>query len=239
MRMIGSRESGWPLLCAAKGGLLLTLALAIPAAAQTTLAPDLHAGGPQPSSIPNHAVTTVALPGFHLLGTTVTASGACALKSYKVISDTEIRMTIEGDLPIDAKDDGCFLDVSKGAKKTGTYVVVELTEAEQHQKDAQQAAAAQAKANAYMAGLGTQWTVRHGDGATEVFTAQPADPGELPTFTSSSGASAKIMTTGDGTVVIVADSCMMTGTLSGDQVKDGKSQGNCKHPGAWTAVKKY
>ena len=238
MRTIGSRESWPPLLCAAKGGLLLTLALAIPTAAQTTLAPDLHAGGPQPSSIPNHAVTAVTLPGFHLLGTTVTASGACALKSYKVVSDNEIRLTIEGDLPIDAKDDGCFLDVRKGAKKTGTYVVVELTEAEQHQKNAQEGAAAQAKANAYMAGLGTQWTVRHSDGATEVFTAQPADAGELPAFTNAAGESVKIMTTRDGTVVIVADSCMMTGTLTGNQVKDGKSQGNCKHSGAWTAVKK-
>ncbi len=53
-----------------------------------------------------------------------------------------------------------------------------------------------------MSNLGTQWTLHYADGATEVFTAQPADPGQLPDYTSTSGTTAKIMIS-DGTKVTI------------------------------------
>jgi hypothetical protein len=217
---------------------LLAPLLALTAHAQTILAPDLHAGGANPSSIPNQETTEVTLPGHNLTGTTLTVSGVCTLKSYKVVSDTEIDMQLEGNRPVDGKEDGCFLKVSHGAKQASTYVIVDLTDAEQQQQTANQAAAAQAKANAYMANLGAQWTVRFANGSTEVFTAQPADPGQLPDFTSSSGGT-KIMIS-NGSVVILADGCMLSGTLTGNQVKDGQvtAAGDCKHSGTWTAQKK-
>jgi hypothetical protein len=201
-------------------------------------APDLHAGGPSPSLIPNHEITEVTLPGLHLTGTTLTVDGACSLQSFQVISDTAIKMKLRGNRTITDKDDGCFLHVHQGTKQASTYVVVDLTEAEQQQQNSQQVAAAKTKADAYMAGLGTQWTLHYADGATEVLTAQPADPGQLPDFTSNLGGTTKVMTA-NGTVMIIAGECVRSGTLIGNQVKDGKVMaGDCKHPGAWTGQKK-
>ena len=81
--------------------------------------------------IPNHVTTEVKLPGVHLTGTTVTASGAvCTLKSFKVVSDNEISMMIEGHREMAAEEDGCFIKVHQGSYSTGTYVVVDLTAAE-------------------------------------------------------------------------------------------------------------
>jgi hypothetical protein len=200
--------------------------------------PDLHAGGPKPSLLPNHTTTTVTLPGFNLTGTTLTATGSvCTLKSYKIVSDSQIQMAIETHRKIDDKEDGCFLQVHQGAFETGTYVVVDLTQAEWDEKNAKQQADSKAKGEAYMAGLGKQWIVRLSDGSSETFTVQPAQPGELPDFAGSSGHTAKIMTT-NGKAVIVVGSCMRTGTLVNGQVKDGTSVGECKPGGSWTGQMK-
>jgi hypothetical protein len=224
---------------------VLTLLLAAPSlaahaqAAKPVTAPDLRAGGAKPSTIPNHETTEVTLPGHHLAGTTVTVTGVCTLKSYKVVSDAEIVMQIEGNRPIDSKEDGCFLKVSLGAKHADTYVVVALTEAEESQKNSDEAARDKVKAQAYMSNLGTQWILHYADGVSETFTAQPADPGQLPDYSSTSGTTAKIMISDGTNVTIMADGCILSGTLTGSQVKNGKVYaGTCKHPGAWTAQKK-
>ena len=80
-------------------------------------APDLHAGGPSPSLIPNHETTEVTLPGLHLAGTTLTVDGACTLQSFQVVSDTAIKMKLHGNRVISDKEDGCFLHVHQGAKQ--------------------------------------------------------------------------------------------------------------------------
>jgi hypothetical protein len=203
--------------------------------------PDLHAGGPEPSTIPNHETTQVKLPGLHLTGTTVTVSGpVCTLKSYKVVSDNEILMTIEAHRETAEKEDGCFFDVHQGAYKTGGYVVVDLTEAEQSEKHKRENEASKAKAETYMAGLGKQWTLRYADGSSETFNSRPNE-NDLPDFVSASGVVAKIMTSQDQAktkVMVMTEGCMRQGTLVGNEVKDGTSMGDCKPGGAWTGQKR-
>ncbi len=54
-------------------------------------APDFHAGGVQPNSIPNDATTEVTLPGFSPYGGDSDQSGEqCNVVSTKVVSDNEI-----------------------------------------------------------------------------------------------------------------------------------------------------
>jgi hypothetical protein len=223
--------------------LLLVLPLAAgQATAQSSahpraLKPELHSGPPEPSAISNHEVTAVTLPGLHLSGTTLTVKGACKLISYTVASDTEIDMKLQGDLTIDDKEASCDLTIHQGALQAGTYVIVNLTDAEQEQKSGKEGDAARVKGEAYMASLGNSWTLRYADGTSEFFTAQPADPGALPDFTSSSGSTAKIILSGDN-LMMIAGECVRSGTLTGAQVKDGKVlSGDCPHPGPWTAQK--
>jgi hypothetical protein len=201
--------------------------------------PDLHAGGAKPSTIPNHETTLVTLPGFHLAGATVTVTGVCTLKSYKIVSDNQLAMMIEGHRAIADKEDGCFLTVHRGSLSAGTYVVVDLTEAEWDEKHKKENAADQARGEAWVAHLGKQWTFHYANGTSEVFTAQPIEDGSLvPEFKNTSGLSAKILTTNDNTVMMVVDQCMRSGTLVNGQVKNGISQGVCKPDGAWTAQQK-
>src|ERR1039457_5994321 len=87
-------------------------------------APDLHGDGASPSTIPNHVVTQVSLPGLHLTGTTVTVSGVCTLQSFQVVSDTQIRVMITGNRTPDDKDGRCSLQVNQGTKQASTSVVV-------------------------------------------------------------------------------------------------------------------
>jgi hypothetical protein len=223
--------------------LLLTLTFAAASnmlIAQVPPPPDLHAGGASPSAIPNNDTTEVSLPGLHLTGTTVTVSGVCTLASSQVVSDTEIRMKLTGNRTLDDKDDSCFLQVHQGEKQASTYVVVNLSGAEQQQLDARQAATAKTKSDNYMATLGTRWTLHYADGKSEVLTVQPSEPGQLPDFNSNRGGTAKVMINGGNKVMIIANECILSGTITPDnKVEDGKVMaGTCPHPGAWTAQKK-
>ena len=213
--------------------------LAASSAAQTnSLKPDLHAGGPTPSLIPNHEPTLVTLPGLHLSGTIVTVTGVCTLKSFKVVSDTQLTMTLEGHRQISDKEDGCFIKVSRGALSASTYVIVDLTEAEQTEQSAREGAAARAQGAAYIANLGKGWVLHYADGSSETFTVQPADSDQIPEFRSSTGATAKILTTRDNQFMVMSGECIRSGTPAAGQVKNGTSMGNCKPAGAWTAQQK-
>jgi hypothetical protein len=47
------------------------------------------------------------------------------------------------------------------------------------------------------------------------------------------------MINGGNKVMIIANNCILSGTITDNQVKDGKVMaGDCPHPGAWTAQKK-
>ena len=200
--------------------------------------PDLHAGGASPSLIPNHEVTEVKLPGYNLAGITLTVSGVCTLESYEVIGNA-IHMKLKGNRTITDPDGYCNLNLARGKQHAATWLIVGLTDEEQAQQDSNQRDANRAKAATYISGLGSQWTLHYSDGSSEVFRAQPAgNPGELPEFTSSSGTITKILVSKDNKVMIMADSCLLYGTLSGSQVKDGTFRGDCKHSGVWTGEKK-
>jgi len=207
-------------------------------AAKSYPGPDMHGTPPHPLTLPNHQPTEVTKDGMHFTGGTVTVKGVCTLQSYKILSDTLLSATITGNRTVEGEEDTCFIYVHHGPIQAHIYMIVDLTPEEEAQRKAIKNAHDQAKANAYMTNLGTQWTLHYADGATEVFTAQPAGPGQLPEFTSSSGTSVKIMLSNSNQVMILADSCMLSGTLAGSQVRDGKASGQCKHSGAWTAQKK-
>jgi hypothetical protein len=200
--------------------------------------PSLQGGGAKPSLLPNHETTLVTVPGVHLSGTTVTVTGVCTLKSYKVVSNSEITMEIEGDRAIEDKEDGCFLHIHRGSYETHTWVIVDLTKAEWSEKDGRQRADDEVKGEAYVAHLGKEWTLHFSDGSSETFTAQAPTSGELPDFVGSSGGTAKIATTNEGKVMIIIGSCIRSGTLADGQVKDGTAIGDCMPAGNWTGQMK-
>jgi hypothetical protein len=217
----------------------LTIAATSTAALGQNNPPNLQTGGASPSAIPNHQTTEVSLLGHNLAGTTVTVGGACTLASSQVLSDTEIHIKIAGNRTLDDKDGSCSLQVHQGATQAATSITVNLTDSEQQEWNTHQAASAKAKADAYTANLGTRWTLHYADGKTETLTIQPSEPGEDPDFASNRGGTAKIMINGGNKVMIIANECILSGTITDNKVEDGKVMaGTCPHPGAWTAQKK-
>lgn len=212
------------------------LAFAQPAARRGEK-PDLHGGGAKPSLIPNHAVTTVTLPGFHFTGAAVTVRGDCRLAGYKVVSDSEIQMDLEGARAIDDKEDACFFTVATAAGSSTSWIIVDLTPDEQKEKDRRQEAKDRAKAEAIIRAAGHKWTLRFADGTTEVFTAQGFDSTGMPQFASASGETALFVVPPDGRVLMIEGKCVRGGRLVGNRVEKGESQAGCAHPGEWSGTR--
>jgi hypothetical protein len=201
--------------------------------------PDLHAGGASPSTIPNHAVTVVTLPGFHLTGARIITEKTCKVVSYQVVSDNEIKMNIEGTRTVDDKDDTCTLEVRTPAGSASTWIVVELTDVEQEQVKQRERAEGEAKAQAFIAKSGKVWRLTFAGGATETYSSVGANDDAMPTFHNAAGDEVKIAVSNDNTVMIIESGCMRSGKLAGSQVKDGQSQGECTPSGTWTATVTY
>ncbi|HEY1806166.1 MAG TPA: hypothetical protein VGG45_16960 [Terracidiphilus sp.] len=199
-------------------------------------APDLHAGGAQPSSIPNDAETVVTLPGFHLSGANVTLHGVCKLVSYKVDSDNEIKMTITGARSIEDKDDTCSMAVKTVGGQASTWIVVELTDAQQQEQKAEQDAAGKAKAESFLSRSGKKWNLQFAGGTTAAYTSTGASPDGMPTFDDGAGNQVQIAVSDDGTVTMIESGCIRSGKLVGTEVKNGQSMGQCTPPGTWTAT---
>lgn len=198
--------------------------------------PDLRAGGPKPSQIPNHQITTVTLPGSHLGGAIVEAKGACRLSGYKVVSDTEIQMRLQGTRSIDDKEDGCFFTVRTAAGSADGWVVVELTPAEAQAKEGRQRMESRAKVDAMARAAGRKWVIRFADGASDTYTVRaPENPG-LPEFQTGDGRTAKIVVRPDQSVVLVEGGCVRNGRLVEGRVTKGTSMAGCAHPGSWSAT---
>lgn len=198
--------------------------------------PDLHAGGANPSSIPNHAVTVVTLPGFHLTGARIVTGKICKVVSYEVVSDSEIKMNIEGTRTVDDEDDTCTLEVRTPAGSASTWIVVELTDAEQQQVKVREQAAGQAKAQAFIARAGKTWHLTFANGATETYSSTGADADNMLIFHNNGGGDVKIAVSDDGNVIIIEPGCIRSGKLADNQVKNGQSQGECAPAGEWTAT---
>lgn len=198
--------------------------------------PDLHGGGAHPSEIPNDAVTVVTLPGFHLTGAKIETGSVCKAVSYEVVSDNEIKMNIEGTRTVDDKDGTCYLYVRTPAGSASTWIVIDLTDAQQKVVDARQKAEGKAKAAALLKRAGTAWHLTFANGMAETYSSAGADADSMPIFHNGAGAEVKIAVSDDGNVVIIEPGCMRTGKLADNQVKNGQSQGDCTPAGSWTAT---
>jgi len=198
--------------------------------------PDLHAGGPTPSAIPNGATTDVTLPGFHLAGAHVDAGPICKIESYQVASDQEIRMKIKGTRSVDHKDNACWITVRTPGGTARLWIVVDYTEEEQAAVDAKQRSDDQKNATAFQNRSGKAWRLTFAGNVHESYIATGADPDGMPTFQTSSGASVQIAVSNNNKVMIVESGCMRSGDLNGNEVKNGQSMGECKPSGAWTAT---
>jgi hypothetical protein len=212
------------------------LIVALSSMAESQKKPDLQAGGPEPSLIPNHQVTVVTLPGLNLSGAKVTVKGVCKMTGYKVVSDTKIQMSLEGARAITDTEDGCFFTVTTPAGSASGWVSVDLSDEEKTQKEAKQKADDRAKGQALTAAAGKKWEVRFADGATETYTAKPGEEGEMPAFVTSGGKPASIVVRANNSAILIEGECMRSGRLLNGQVKDGTSMGNCSHPGSWSAT---
>lgn len=201
--------------------------------------PDLHAGGASPSTIPNDAVTVVTLPGTHLTGARIVTGKICKVVTYEVVSDNEIRMSIRGTRTVDDKDDTCALEVLTAAGSASTWIAVDLTDAEQEQVKAREQAEGSSKAQAFVAKAGKTWHLTFSNGATETYSSVGAGSDSMPTFHNAAGDEVKIAVSDDGTVMIIEPGCMRSGKLTGVQVKNGQSQGDCTPAGPWTATVAY
>ena len=198
--------------------------------------PDLHAGGPQPSLIPNDEVTEVVLPGLHLTGAKLDGDRNCKVVSYEVSSDKEIRMKIKGTRAVDESEEACYIKVSTAGGSATFWIVVELTEAQQAIADAHKRAAEAANASAFQSRSGKTWKLHFAGGASETYTLTGNNPDGMPTFQSNSGAEAQIAVSKDNMVTIIGTGCMRFGKLVGSEVKNGESRGDCNPPGSWTAT---
>ncbi|HVT96716.1 MAG TPA: hypothetical protein VHE33_04365, partial [Acidobacteriaceae bacterium] len=210
----------------------LTMLCSVHASAQK---PDLHAGGAQPSEIPNHETTEVLLPGYNLTGAKVTTDPICHIVS-QVATDREIRMKIEGTRKIDDPDDKCSLFVTTPKGKAATWIVVDLTDEESEQQKTQERATETAKGAEFVARSGKSWKLIFAGGGKATYTVSDEVDDGMPLFKSSGGGTAKIMVSNDGTVSILETGCIRTGKVTGNTVKNGQSLGTCSPPGAWTGV---
>src|SRR5581483_1747612 len=187
--------------------------------AADSLRPDLHAGGAKPSEIPNHAVTAVLLPGFHLSGAKVRLDGACRMVSYQVPSDNQIAMQIQGTRAVSAEDT-CGIHVTTAHGTANTWIIVDLTPDEEQQRKAAKNDADAAKARAFVARSGTQWDIRYADGATDTFKSSGVSPDSMPLFHDKAGNDVKIAVSQDNSVFMMEGGCMLSGTLRNGQVSD-------------------
>jgi hypothetical protein len=225
----------------AKAALVLLLlagipGLAWPQAAGRPAKPDLHAGGAQPSSIPNDATTEVTLPGSHLTGARIETNSICKLDSYQVLSDTEIKMKIKAMRKAGDKEGQCILTVRTAGGSSSTWVEVEWTDAQQATENAARENEDKQKADAFLNRAGKTWRLRFAGGSAETYTSAGPDADGMPTFSGSSGGSVRVAVATDGTVTILQAGCTRTGKLAGNEVKNGTSMGECSPAGSWTAT---
>lgn len=209
------------------------MAAAAVAAAQK---PDLHGTGANPSAIPNHETTAVTKDGAHLGGVTITADGACRLVSYKT-SESLITMVFEGNRPLD-HDEYCNYQVTNRYGSAHSWIVVNYTDDEERQLEAQKRAADEKKADAMRALSGSEWTLHLSDGDTVRYTRKPGELDQgLPVFADDQGRQMKILVGNDSTVLLIPaeGKCYRTGKLVSGKVVNGMSGEACSPGGSWTA----
>ncbi|MBS1800383.1 MAG: hypothetical protein JSS95_11195 [Acidobacteria bacterium] len=214
-----------------------TLAIAAHSLALASFAqkPDLRAGGPNPSSIPNHQTAKVVLPGYYLAGAQFTVDGSCTLVSYTA-SDRQIVMMLTGNRPIADGEGYCNLHVKTAAGHADAWMIVDFTGREQELIKKNARAAEREHTRAFLARSGSRWTLHFQDGSTDTYTSKPDSEPGLAAFSDGAGNEVKIAVGNDNTVTILSAQCWRTGTLSSGRVANGRSNGACAPPGPWTAT---
>lgn len=221
---------------------LLVLLAPRPGAAQAAGAhskppePNVHGGGAKPSSIPNDATTEVTLPGFHLTGAHLESGSICKIVSYQVVSDNLIKMMVKGVETVEDKDDTCTLTVRTPGGSASTWIVVELTQAQQQEQAERQKTEGMAKAQAFWMRTGKVWRLHFANGANVTYTTTGHNGDDAPTFQSSTGSTVKIMVSDSNDATIIESGCIRTGKVVGAEVKTGQSMGQCTPAGSWSAT---
>ncbi len=219
---------------------LLVLAASMRLMPQTNPAkmpkPDLHGGGAKPSMITNGQQTLVTVPGFHFLHATVEAWGVCRLVEYKINTDTELQMLLEGRRTLDDKDDACHFRVRNAAGAATSWIVVGLTAEQEAERRAREEAAGRAKIAAVNQAAGKKWILHFANGAEDTYLAQGSNPDGMPVFKRSDDQTVKIFVRPDGSVTMIEEGCMRTGRMSGNKVEKGESAGDCRPAGSWSAT---
>lgn len=202
----------------------------------TAQKPDLHAGGAQPSLLENHKTTKVVLPGYHLVGATLTVDGACSLVSYTA-SESQVVMELATNRATTDRDGYCNLHLKNAAGSASTWVEVGLTEEEQAQADSTDRSVEREKSAEFMARSGSEWTLHFADGGKATYKLKANADAGVTVFTDDAGNEAKIMVANDATVLIVPSEggCYRTGKLANGRVTNGTSGGSCRPGGSWTA----
>jgi hypothetical protein len=218
-------------------GRVLNLGLVLLASVAAAQKPDLHGGGANPSSIPNHETTKVTLPGFHLAGATVAVSGACSLVSYTA-AENQIVMSLKGERTVADHDGYCNLKVTNAAGSASMWVIVGLTDEEQQKADAAGRAASEKTGQQVLARSGSEWTLHFASGETARYTVKPSTEPGVALFSDGSGREFKILVANDGTVLILnsESGCYRNGKLVQGRVDNGSSGPGCQPAGAWTAT---
>lgn len=199
-------------------------------------APDLHETAIKPATLANHETTKVTKDGSNLGNATITADGACTLVSYTTTDDA-ITMVLKAERALNA-DPYCNFHVKNAHGAASSWILVDYTEDEQRQIDANTRAGGEKNAADVKARSGNEWTLRFGEGGKVTYKLRPieGEPG-VAVFADNSGHEVKIMVANDTTVLIVPTEggCYRTGKLVDGRVTNGTSGLDCKPGGNWTA----
>ncbi len=122
------------------------------------------------------------------------------------------------------------------AGSASTWVVVDLTPDQEEQRKAHEHSENEAKAAAFVGRSGKSWLLKFANGSTVTYTSTGVDPDGMPEFQFGSGGTARIAVANDNKVMVLEGSCIRSGTLTGSQVKDGTSMGECTPAGNWTGT---
>jgi len=186
------------------------------------------------------------LSGAHLTGGRLRAEGACALLSYEIAEDAEIRAHVRGLLAVGYKDNHCVFTVANAVGSVTRAVVVALTDEQSQKREARQAGTLErVGASPAEERAGKRWEIHFADGAVHVFELRTseAQSGQAlqragdgaPSFQDNAGNSIGILVRPDNSVYLMERGCTRTGILRDGQVRDGKSLPGCVH-GNWTAI---
>lgn len=214
---------------------LLACCAASAVTAQSSAPSILGRGGARPTEVPNHETRTVTLPGLHLTGAKLRLWGSCRLASYDIVSDTLIRMQVEG-VRAPGSDETCHIQVFNARGHESTWIVVNLTPDEEKQVAEKKKAAGMAKLDAAVAAAGKRWQVRFGDGAVETWSARGNSPDGMPQFQDGAGHIIKIAVRPDNSVFVIREGCVLSGNLVNGRVTAGQAMPGCPHAGSWSAT---